>query len=352
MLSSTEKKWRIFRTWTSGRPVWCAWQVTYRCNFRCEFCGYWRDPSARLPEQSIEAIEQGARKLAKLGSLMISIAGGEPLLRKDIARIVQAIGEFHFPMLTTNGWLATRQLARDLFAAGLWGVSISLDYADPTRHDRARGVRGAFKRAVRALGYFAEARTHPWQRVNLMCVLLHDNLDHIEPLIRLAAEHGAYFMIQPYGVRKTGSRQFVNNERRVSEHLLRLKRKYPNFLSNRLFLDRFDEALNGGVPGCQAGRRFFSIDSTGRIAICVEEKSRPVAQLYRHSASEIVERLRAAARANRCTACWYNCRGEVEALYHPRGLLCSLPILFFDRGRAPSTIDRAEGPSRPGAMPR
>ncbi|MHC4065791.1 MAG: hypothetical protein ACYSUI_15015, partial [Planctomycetota bacterium] len=95
----------------------------------------------------------------------------------------------------------------------------------------------------------------------------------------------------------------------------------------------FDTALNGGVPGCRAGQAFFNIDSAGDIALCVEERAKPVANLYRHAASEIVRRLRDQSRSNTCTACWYNCRGEVEMLYHPVAIVKSLPTLFFDRGR-------------------
>ena len=100
----------------------------------------------KQPEQSIEQFETGAKKLAKWGSLLISLAGGEPLLRDDIVEIVKVIGQWHFPFITTNGYLVDEKLARNLFSAGLWGVSISIDYADAERHDRARGVKGTTNR--------------------------------------------------------------------------------------------------------------------------------------------------------------------------------------------------------------
>jgi len=342
VLHSTSKKWRLFRAWSGRNPVWAAWQVTYRCNFRCGFCTYWKDPLGELPEQTLEQFVEGSGKLGKLGTLFISLAGGEPLLRPDIVDIVRTVARFHFPFVTTNGWLVTPELANDLFEAGLWGASVSLDYADAAKHDKRRGMKGSFDRAVAALEYFSRARKHDWQRVNLMCVLLEDNLDDVEPLLQLAAEHDAFFMIQPYGLRKTGNRRFINTDESVGPYLVALRNKYRNFLSNRVFLGRFDEALNGGVPGCRAGRAFFSIDSRGEVAICVEERDYPVANLYRHPAADIVRRLRDGARRNTCTSCWYNCRGEVEMLYHPVGVVKSLPTLFFDRGR-PSQIPWGNG---------
>ncbi|MFH1418731.1 MAG: radical SAM protein [Planctomycetota bacterium] len=337
MVSSLSKKWRLFRARMSRYPLWCAWQVTYRCNFHCGFCHYWRDPMGERPEQTVAQFETGARKLASFGTLLVSLAGGEPLVRSDLPDIVRAVARFHFPFVTTNGWYATPELAREMFAAGLWGVSVSLDYADARMHDKRRGMSGAFDRAVAALEHFSAARRYKWQRVNLLSVLLHDNIDQLEDLIKLAARHNAYFMVQPYGDRKTGNGRFRCSDGSVSEKLLSLKAKHPNFLSNPYFLGNFDRFLDGGVPDCRAGQAFFNIDSVGDIAICVEERDESVANLYTDHPRRIIESLWTRSANNTCVDCWYNCRGEVESLYTPRGLVRSLPTLFFDRGRPASS---------------
>ncbi len=227
-------------------------------------------------ELSVAQFRDGSRKLSRLGALLVSLAGGEPLVRPDIVDIVDAVAAWHFPFITTNGWFATPTLAEDLFAAGMWGVSVSIDYADAAHHDQRRGMPGAFERALAAIEYFSAARKYKWQRVNWMAVLLDDNLDQIEPMIRMAAERDVYFMVQPYSARKTGATKFrPRGHGGVGSYLVALRRKHRNFLSNPYFLSRFDAALNGGVPGCRAGRGFFSIDSTGDIAVCVEERAAP-----------------------------------------------------------------------------
>lgn len=335
--SSVQKKWRLFRAWAGLHPVWCAWQVTYRCNFRCRMCHYWASPNDPAGEPSVDAYRVGSRKLAKMGSLLVSLAGGEPLLRPDIAQIVQTVGEFHFPFLTTNGFLATRELANDLMSNGLWGVSVSIDYAQAALHDRRRGMVGAWENAWRAVEYFASARKHPWQRVNVIAVLMEDNLDEIEPLLRLAARHKSYFMVQPYGQLKTGSDAFVHKHGPASPRLVELRRKYPNFLSNPTYLGSFDRYMREGIPGCKAGRAFFNIDETGEVAICVEHRQQPLGNLYQDDMTVLSHRLRRASCGNQCRKCWYNCRGEVEMLYHPTGIFKSLPTLFLDRGKARSS---------------
>jgi MoaA/NifB/PqqE/SkfB family radical SAM enzyme len=334
MLSSTTKKARLFRSWTAGHPLWCAWQVTYRCNFRCRFCGYWHDPMGLQPEPSVEDYARGAKKLASWGSMFVSLAGGEPLLRTDLPDVAAAIAEFHLPFVTTNGFLATPEIARDLYAAGLWGVSVSIDYADPKQHDAARGMDGAWEQAWRAVDMFSKARKYDYQRINVMAVLLDDNIDQLEDLMQMAAKHDAYFMVQPYGFRKINSKKFEHNDGPVAPRLLDMWRRNGNFLSNPIYLSKFDQFLDGGIPNCRAGRAFFNIDSTGDIAICVENRHRPIANLLTDHPHKIRDALRAACKGNGCTACWYNCRGEVESLYKPRSLLMSLPSFLWNRGSA------------------
>jgi molybdenum cofactor biosynthesis enzyme MoaA len=110
--------------------------VTYRCNFRCPFCGYWRDKLGLEAETTVQQFAEGAKKLAQYGTLMISLAGGEPLLRTDLPQIIRSVAAYHFPFLTTNGWLVTEEYAREIMQAGIWGVSVSIDYATPERHDQ------------------------------------------------------------------------------------------------------------------------------------------------------------------------------------------------------------------------
>ncbi|HUU93647.1 MAG TPA: radical SAM protein [Phycisphaerae bacterium] len=328
-LTDLAKKARLVRAYLARYPVWCAWQVTYRCNFRCRICGYWKEPHSAHEELSVRQFERGARNLARMGSLLVNLAGGEPMLRGDLAGIVAALARWHFPFLTTNGWRVSPDRARELWTAGLWGVSVSIDYADAPRHDAQRGVRGAFREAVRAIEVFRDTRTAPHQRVNVMAVLTADNQDDLEGVAALAQDLGANFMVQPYGVLKTGDASHRPRPP-VSERLLDLHRRYRGFLSNPYFLSRFDAALDGGLPGCRAGRATFNIDQSGLVAKCVEDRSRPVGSIVETPMPVLVKRLRDRWRTNRCRACWYNCRGEVEALYTLRGALQALPILLVD----------------------
>jgi GTP 3',8-cyclase len=111
--------------------------VTDRCNFRCQYCmpaeGLpWLERSALLTYEEIERI---VRLLAAMGVHDVRLTGGEPLVRRELWRLVErlaVIEDVHDLSLTTNGYLLARQVD-DLVAAGLRRVNVSLDSLAPDR---------------------------------------------------------------------------------------------------------------------------------------------------------------------------------------------------------------------------
>jgi cyclic pyranopterin phosphate synthase len=121
-----------------GRPIGdVRISVTDRCNFRCQYCmpaeGLpWLDRSALL---TYEEIERLVRLLSAMGVHDVRLTGGEPLVRKELWRLVErlaAIEDVHDLSLTTNGYLLTKQVD-DLVRAGLRRINVSLDSLAPDR---------------------------------------------------------------------------------------------------------------------------------------------------------------------------------------------------------------------------
>ena len=115
-----------------GRPIGdVRISVTDRCNFRCQYCmpaeGLpWLERSALL---TYEEIERLVRLFAAMGVHDVRLTGGEPLVRKELWRLVEqlsAIEDVDDLSLTTNGYLLARQV-EDLVRAGLRRVNVSLD---------------------------------------------------------------------------------------------------------------------------------------------------------------------------------------------------------------------------------
>ncbi|HVD31639.1 MAG TPA: GTP 3',8-cyclase MoaA [Methylomirabilota bacterium] len=123
---------------TLGRPLHdLRISVTDRCNFRCVYCmpkeifgkDYQFLPRAEI--LTFEEIERLVRIFVSLGVQKIRLTGGEPLVRRDLERLVEKlarIGDLDLT-LTTNGSLLA-QKARALADAGLRRVTVSLDSLD------------------------------------------------------------------------------------------------------------------------------------------------------------------------------------------------------------------------------
>jgi cyclic pyranopterin phosphate synthase len=123
---------------TLGRPVRdLRISVTDRCNFRCVYCmpkevfGREYRFLERRELLTFEEIERTARVFAGLGVTKIRLTGGEPLLRRELERLVEMLARIPDLdlTLTTNGSLLP-QKAGPLAAAGLRRVTVSLDSLD------------------------------------------------------------------------------------------------------------------------------------------------------------------------------------------------------------------------------
>src|SRR2546423_4502172 len=135
---------RLLAGFVRKRPIHCIVQVSNRCNLTCGFCSFWERPAQRRDEMTVQDFEVISAKLAEAGSMVVSLEGGEPLLRADIVAVVRAFARYHHPILFTNGWRGSEPLARQLSAAGLGEIGVSLGYATPERHRAQRGKPGTF----------------------------------------------------------------------------------------------------------------------------------------------------------------------------------------------------------------
>lgn len=128
---------------TFGRNIdYLRISVTEACNFRCIYCAPNGHTAPQESPLSTDDIEHIVRAAVALGITKIRLTGGEPLLRRDIIKIVHAISSVAGVQdlaLTTNGFLLGR-LARDLVDAGLKRVNISLDTLQRDRFTQIVGV--------------------------------------------------------------------------------------------------------------------------------------------------------------------------------------------------------------------
>jgi cyclic pyranopterin phosphate synthase len=139
-----------------GRPLRdLRISVTDRCNFRCSYCmprsvfgpGFEFLPPAEI--LSFEEIARVSRAFVRLGVRKLRLTGGEPLLRRDLPRLIEQLprGPGVDVALTTNGSLLERH-AKALAAAGLARVTVSLDSLDDAVFQRMNDADVSVKQVL------------------------------------------------------------------------------------------------------------------------------------------------------------------------------------------------------------
>jgi cyclic pyranopterin phosphate synthase len=164
--------------------------VTDRCNLRCVYCMpedvTFLDKSALL---SFEEIAAFVRVAAPLGIDKVRLTGGEPLLRRDLHKLVRLLADIPGIRdigLTTNGLLLA-QHAEPLFAAGLRRLNVSLDTLDEARF-RELSRRDGLDLVLAGL---AAAKRVGFTSIKVNAVAIRGFIEHdAAPLARYCREHG------------------------------------------------------------------------------------------------------------------------------------------------------------------
>jgi GTP 3',8-cyclase len=150
--------------------------VTDRCNFRCGYCMPKEIFGARhrfLDRRELlrfEEITRLARLFVSHGVRKLRLTGGEPLIRRDIDRLVAmlaAIPGVEDLSMTTNGSLLTRDRARALAEAGLKRLTVSLDALDDPTFRAMNDVDFPVARVLEAIGHAEAAGLAPL-KVNMV----------------------------------------------------------------------------------------------------------------------------------------------------------------------------------------
>lgn len=126
-----------------GQPLSAHLELTYRCNWRCVFCFNPRHFDLRgLTREEWSAVLDDLRDL---GTLSVTLTGGEPLTHPQFLRIAGDVRARGFTLrIFTNGSLVTEALAEGIASLRPVAVEMSLHGAGAETHDRATGRPGSF----------------------------------------------------------------------------------------------------------------------------------------------------------------------------------------------------------------
>lgn len=170
-------------------PILIAF-VTYRCNLRCSFCGLCelRENTEKV-ELNTEEWRSVYNSAERLGTLITSISGGEPLIRNDLEAIIEYATSKNISVhLCTNGTLIDKDRAKSLREAGTKTISFSLDSDIEEIHDSIRG-KGQFRKTLDGI---ENTRIYsPGIGISINVVLCKKNFKGIHRLVKFAKKLGA-----------------------------------------------------------------------------------------------------------------------------------------------------------------
>lgn len=264
----------------AARPIYAVWEVTLQCDLACRHCGS-RAGHARPDELSTAECLDLVRQMAELGVLEVTLIGGEAYLREDWLEIVAAIRAHGMACsMTTGGRGLTAERAASAKAAGLMGVSVSIDGSEQT-HDRLRGVKGSYRSALLAMKH-ASAVGLPFStntQVNRLSV--HELPDVLEQMIELGSHSWQLQMtvamgravdepevlLQPYDL-LTVFPLLDRLKSRCDEVGIKL---WPG--NNLGYFGPYEHRLRGSLPrghggSCGAGKSTLGIEADGSIKGC------------------------------------------------------------------------------------
>ncbi|SLM27418.1 putative coenzyme PQQ biosynthesis protein E, ppqE, radical SAM superfamily protein [Desulfamplus magnetovallimortis] len=177
-----------------------AWETTRRCNLSCVHCRAAAEDHFYENELDTKAAFKLMDEIRTVGQPIIILTGGEPLLRSDIFDIASYGTKIGLRMvMAPNGTMITKENARKMKESGIKRLSISLDGATKEKHDKFRGVEGAYEGALNGIKIAKEAGLE----FQINTTITKANLDEIPAILALAEKLEAVahhiFLLVPTG---------------------------------------------------------------------------------------------------------------------------------------------------------
>ena len=276
-------------------PFLIVWNFTNMCNLRCKHC-YQNASSRLINELSLKEKLNVVNQLDEAGVAALAFSGGEPTIHPHFLPVLRkAVESGMYTALATNGLkLADRNYAKLLKKTGLRYVEVSIDSADPDKHDSFRGLKGAWRKAIQGVKNAVELGFSTAIATTVTKMNLDEALDIIDLAEELGVERVIFFNFIPVGRGKDIAELDLTPEER--EELLRklyLENKHrkvqvfstaPQFARVSLEMsggkdvapthfyvrgDPIVAALAEYIGGCGAGRIYAAIEPNGDLTPCV-----------------------------------------------------------------------------------
>jgi AdoMet-dependent heme synthase len=265
-----------------------AWEITRKCNLNCVHCRAGADRGPYPGELSTGKCLEVLEEIREVGTPIVILTGGEPLMREDVFELAQKGTDLGLRMvLATNGTLLRPELVQRMKASGIKRVSISIDGADEEQHDAFRKVPGAYEGALNGIGFLKEGGLE----FQINTTVTRHNVQDLEKILELSVRLGAaahhIFLLVPTGRAKDMMNQeidareyekvlhwFYDMRDQVPLHLkatcaphyYRILRQEAHKKGEKVTVETY--GLDAMTRGCLGGTAFAFVSNTGIVQPC------------------------------------------------------------------------------------
>jgi len=300
-----------------GGPSVCNFSITSLCNARCGFCNFAVDrmPVALRHSVTLEQAQQAAEILYRNGVYFLVYIGGEPMAHPQLNEMIaHAYSIGIAPILVTNGSLLTPKRIDALADAGLSSIFISIDAAQPEKHEQNRGLKGVCDRIRNANAHLQRRNIGTTASVTMSRLvddyrqlppflksLGFDSVTFSYPLTTLASSYLGY-----------ADSHLVNyTAEELNEHfeaVKALKREF-HVVNPTASIDDMQRHLRGEPEqfGCLGGWKFFYLDWHLNLYRC-NNWDQPMCHINEFDGSQRVR--------DGCTACMLDCYRDSSVMQH------------------------------------
>jgi len=247
-----------------------------RCNLACEYCNEFDDFSKPVP---LETMFRRIDKLGELGTSVVTISGGEPLLHPELDEVIRRIR--HNGMvagLITNGYLLVAERIQRLNKAGLEWLQISIDNVNPDDVSKK-----SLKVLDKKLELLAE---HADFHVNINSVV-GGGVKNPQDALAIGRRAMALGFSSTIGIIHDGDGQvqpLTEDERAVYQEMKSMeKRSFTR-------INAFQDNISQGRPNqwrCRAGARYLYVCEDGLVHYCSQQRGYPAVPLEKYTVADI-----------------------------------------------------------------
>ena len=269
--------WQIIKALAStDHPLLAHLIPIRRCNLSCKYCNEYDDFSKPVPtEEMLRRVDL----LGALGTSVVTISGGEPLLHPDLDDIIrQMVKRRIVSGLITNGYLLTADRIQRLNRAGLEWLQISIDNVNPDEVSKK-----SLKVLDKKLQLLAE---HADFHVNINSVV-GGGVSNPQDALQIGKRALALGFSSTVGIIHDGQGQLQplkDDEKAVYHEMQNLERR--SFTR----INAFQDNIAQGRPNqwrCRAGARYLYICEDGLVHYCSQQRGYPGIPLEKYTVADI-----------------------------------------------------------------